>query len=113
MLTRLPRTDNMVVCPDMEATGSAGAQSPFFFGAESMPYLASSVIQSIVSVSLGHRMLQNNGQSLHLAKKLQSYRGKAIRSLADELASYCRETADMTLISIFIFLFAEVQLTAC
>jgi hypothetical protein len=95
----------------MEATGRTGTQSPFFFGAESIPYLASSVTQSVVCISLGHRMLQSNEQSVQLAKKLQSHRGKAIRHLIDELASYRHETADVTLISLFIFLLAEVQLT--
>lgn len=97
----------------MEAIGDALSQSPFCVDARSIKYLAPSVIESVISVSLGHRMLQSGDESVELAKRLQSHRGKAIRLLTSELSAYRQETADVTLLSIFIFLLAEVLLAPC
>ena len=111
--------DNTNICPDMLATGQGGSQNPFYMPPSFVSHIPPSLVQSLICITLAHRILQcgdslASDETAVSRRKLQGHRGKAIRLLAQELASERSqpEHNDRLLGSVLTFLFAEVRYTA-
>ncbi|KAH7129958.1 fungal-specific transcription factor domain-containing protein [Dactylonectria estremocensis] len=106
---------NVRICPDMIATGRGGdPKGPLFVPIESTPHLPANIRHTLVSIALSHRILQFEdgfeSDRAALSTKLQAHRGSAIRHLAIQLKTGA-QASDVTLASVLIFLFAEIQHT--
>ncbi|KAH6955873.1 fungal-specific transcription factor domain-containing protein [Ilyonectria sp. MPI-CAGE-AT-0026] len=106
---------NIRICPDQVATGCGGhPKSPFYIPIADAPNLPANIRYTVISIALAHRIIQSEesfeSDRAALSAKLQSHRGSAIRHLAIQLktASQARE---VTLASVLVFLFAEIQHT--
>lgn len=104
-----------MVCPDLEALGGDMSHSPYYLPEQYVSYMLPPVIESLTCVALAHRMLQSvdtldSSDSIILAKRLQSHRGKAISLLSEELRKLDTQTSDETLVCILIFLLSEVDM---
>lgn len=104
-----------MVCPDLDALGGEMSRSPYYLPEQYISYMLPPVIESLTCVALGHRILQSvdnldSKDSMILAKRLQSHRGKAISLLSAELRNPDTQTSDETLVCILIFLLSEVTL---
>ncbi|UNI17046.1 hypothetical protein JDV02_003424 [Purpureocillium takamizusanense] len=105
---------NEHICPDMLATGVTGSHNPFFTPLSTVGDLPDSIKEALISSALGHRILQSSSErpgdeTAVLATRLQTHRGAAIRTLADALSQPKTQTSDAMIVSIFVFLLAEIQ----
>ncbi|KAF7549489.1 hypothetical protein G7Z17_g6347 [Cylindrodendrum hubeiense] len=106
---------NVRICPDLVAVGCGGdPNNPFIMPPADVPHLPANIRHTIVSISLAHRILQSEdalqSDRAALSAKLQAHRGSAIRHLAIQLETG-PQTGGLTLASVIVFLFAEIQHT--
>lgn len=103
----------MHIAPDLVATGVGGPRNPYWMFEFTVPFLPKAFIQSIISTSLCHRILQSSdappSDQLALARRFQKHRGHALRALTADLARPDHQTSDLTLASVLLLLLLEVR----
>ncbi|KAH7013183.1 fungal-specific transcription factor domain-containing protein [Ilyonectria destructans] len=106
---------NIRICPDQVATGCGGhPKSPFYIPIANAPNLPANIKHTVISIALAHRIIQSEesfeSDRAALSVKLQTHRGSAIRHLAIQLETGS-QAREVTLASVLVFLFAEIQHT--
>ncbi|KAK4244933.1 hypothetical protein C7999DRAFT_16842 [Corynascus novoguineensis] len=90
---------NLHIAADLVATGTRGAQNPYWMPRFSVRFLPPSCAQSIVCTSLCHRILQLSdapeSDQIILARRLQRHRGEALRALNADLGQRDLQASDI------------------